>query len=55
MKIIIDFEYSDVIYKSDIPRFNNKVKKIVRELLYINGLDRSEIDKSIKNTIISYE
>ena len=55
MKITIDFEHSNIVYKSDIPRFNNKFKEIIRELLYINKVDKSVIDKSIIGTVINYE
>ncbi len=55
MKITIDFEYPDTIYMSEIPRFNNRFKEVVRELLYTNGVNRKEIAKMIENTVINYE
>ena len=55
MKITIDFEYSDTVYQSDISRFNSKLKKVIKELLYTSGVDQNKIDKLIKGTVINYE
>ncbi len=55
MKITIDFEYPDTIYMSEIPRFNNRFKEIVRELLYTNGINQNKIDKIIESTAVDYE